>query len=190
MDPQSVRMPAANERIVHAALALVAEQGMSGVTMSAIAREAAVARQTIYNYYPDVEAIVSAAVEQHQAESIDHLTELLATVDSPIGRLEHLVRHVAATAAHGHVTIKQGFSAEVQSVIDGYDLALRTHIENILRDGTGRSVFRNNLDPARDAVVVQRMIEATGELVAEDPESVPEVVTVVTTTVLAAVTAP
>ena len=157
--------------------------------MSAIAREAAVARQTIYNHYPDVETIAAAAVEQHQRESTDGLTSVLATIDSPQGRLEHLVRHAAANAAHGHPTIKQGFSIELQSVIDGYDQALRSHIESILHDGVAHRAFRNDLDPARDATVIHRMIEAAAELVAADPKSAADIVTTVTATVLAAVVA-
>jgi AcrR family transcriptional regulator len=156
--------------------------------MSAIAREAAVARQTIYNHYSDVETIVAAAVEQHRRENVDGLTTVLATIDSPQGRLEHLARHAAATAAHGHPIIKQGFSAEVQLVIDGYDQTLRSHIESILRDGITRTIFRSDLDPVWDAAVIQRMLEATAELVAADPESAPDIVTTVTATVLAAVT--
>jgi AcrR family transcriptional regulator len=179
---------AASERIVHATLTLIAERGLVGVTMSAIADRAEVARQTLYNHYADVETIVSAAVEQHQSESVARLTAVLATVASPQGRLEHLVRHTAATAVHGHPLIKQGFSAEVQAVIDGYDQALRSHIESILNDGIEHAEFRGDLHPTKDAVVVQRMIEAAGELAAVEPESVAEIVTAVTATVLAAVT--
>lgn len=186
----SHQRPPTNERIVNAALALIARLGLGGVTMSEIAREAQVSRQTLYNHYPDVETIVSVAVAQHQAESVSRLAGVLATVDSPAGRLEHLVRHAAATAAHGHPTLKQGFSTEVQAVIDGYDKALRSHIESILREGVNRTMFRASVDPARDALVVQRMIEATGELVAADPESSADIVTAVSATVLAAVAGP
>jgi AcrR family transcriptional regulator len=182
--------PPASERIVNATLALIARLGLGGVTMSRIAREAEVSRQTLYNHYPDVETIVSVAVAQHQAESVSRLAGVLATVDSPAGQLEHLVRHAAATAAHGHPTLKQGFSAEVQAVIDGYDQALRSHIESILREGITRAVFRADLDLVSDALVVQRMIEATSELVAADTESAPSIVTAVTATVLAAVVGP
>ena len=180
--------PPAGERIVHATLTLIAERGLAGITMSAIAHRAGVARQTLYNHYSDVETIVSAAVEQHQTASVEGLAAVLATVSSPQAGLEHLVRHTAATAAHGHPMIKQGFSADVQSVIDGYDQALRSHIESILEDGVNSAVFRRDLEPARDAVVVQRMIEAVGEQVAAEPESAADIVSAVTTMVLAAVT--
>ena len=46
------------DRITAAALTLVAERGMSGVTMSAVAAEAGVARQTVYNHFSDVDAII------------------------------------------------------------------------------------------------------------------------------------
>jgi len=175
-----------NERIVHATLELIAARGLGGVTMSQIAQQANVARQTLYNHYPDVESIVSSAMAQHAANSARLLSEMLATVAAPDDRIEHLVRHVAATAAHGHPVIRQGFSAEMQAVIDGYDQAMRSHIEAILRDGAAAGIFRRDLVPATDALVIQRMVEAVGELVTADPDSAAETVTATTKTVLAA----
>jgi AcrR family transcriptional regulator len=188
MEKPREQMPPASERIAVATLSLVAERGLGGVTMSAIARAAGVARQTLYNHYSDVEAIVSAVIAQHQEESVQRLGEMLATVAAPQDRLEHLVRHTAATA-HGHPSLRHGFSAEVQAIVDGYDQAMRSHIETIIRDGVEQEIFRHDLEPAVDALVVQRMIEATGELVSADPDAATGIVTSVSAAVLAAVTA-
>ncbi len=180
--------PSPRERIVNAALTLIAAHGLGGVSMSDIARHAGVARQTLYNHYADVESIVSAAIAQHEAESVQRLGAVLSTVADPRDRVVHLVRHIAATAAHGHPVIRKGFSAEVQAVVDGYDQAVRSHVAAIIKDGIEQGIFRQDLEPAVDALVVQRMIEAAGELITRDGKAAPEIVTAVTATVLAALT--
>ena len=177
----------AADRIVHATLDLILEHGVSGVTMSAVAREASVARQTLYNHYPDVESIVTAAMEAHQRESLDMLTELMRTIDTPAGRLEHLARHAAAVAAHGHPTFRYGFSSRHQELVAEYDQGVRSLVATALADGIASGQFRDDLDPPRDALLIQRMIDATGELVAEDPEHAASAVAAAVHTALTAV---
>ncbi len=174
-------------RIIHAALGLIVEHGIGGVTMSAVARQAGVARQTLYNHYPDIESIVYAAVDAHQRESLDQLSELIRTVDSPSGRLEHLVRHTAAVAAHSHPNFKHGFSSKHQELLAQYDRGFRTLVEAALRDGVKTREFRADIDPRPDAVLLQRMIEGAGELVSNDPDNGAATVTTAVKTVLAAV---
>ena len=174
-------------RIIHATLGLIAERGVGGVTMSDVAREAGVARQTLYNHYPDIESIVYSAMEAHQRESLEQLTELMRTVGSPAGRLEHLLRHTAAVAAHSHPSFKHGFSSAYRELIAEYDREVRSLIEGALQDGIRDGIFRVNIDPAADAVLLHGIIEATGELVADNPENASGIVTTASNTVFAAV---
>ena len=180
----------AADRIVHATLGLIVEHGVNAVTMSAIAREAGVARQTLYNHYPDVESIVTAAMETHQRESLETLTKLMRTIDSPAGRLEHLARHTAAVAAHGHPTFRYGFSSRHQELVAEHDRGVRALVAAALTDGMADGQFRADLDPQRDALLVQRMIDAAGELVDDDPDDAATAVAATVRTVLAAVTRP
>ncbi len=182
----------ARERIVEAALGLIVERGLGGVTMTAVAEAAGVSRQTVYNHFEDVDGIVGEAITTHQADSIGALEALLSTVDSPAGRIEHLVRHTAALAAHGHRApgMQYGLSPGVQEVLDRHTAEVRSLIAGILRDGIERGEFRPDLDPAADAVLIQRVLEGVGDLVADDPNGIAGIVERSTRTVLAAVTAP
>lgn len=52
-------------RVLEAARLLFLQSGLKGVNMDAIAKEAGVARQTLYNQFGSKEAIFSAALEHH-----------------------------------------------------------------------------------------------------------------------------
>ncbi|MEP7020668.1 MAG: helix-turn-helix domain-containing protein, partial [Pseudonocardiales bacterium] len=51
---------AVREATLDTAATLVAERGLSAVTMSRIAEETGIGRATLYKYFPDVEAIMTA----------------------------------------------------------------------------------------------------------------------------------
>ena len=59
---------AVREATLDAAARLVAERGLTSVTMSAIATEAGIGRATLYKYFPDVEAIL---VAWHERDIVD-----------------------------------------------------------------------------------------------------------------------
>lgn len=184
-------MPAGSttERIIAATLELATERGLSGLTMSAVAETANVARQTLYNHFPDVEAIVAAAVEAHQKESFDALRVFLATMDDASTRLEHVVRHVAASAAH-HLpmpAVQHGLSAAVREGLFDHQRQLQSLIEAILTDGVAAGDFRPSLDVPRDAKLITHMLDAVTEQVGANPEAIGEIVGVATRTVRAAV---
>jgi AcrR family transcriptional regulator len=179
------------DRIIEAALGLMADHGFAGVTMKAVAETAGVARQTLYNHFPDVDSIVAETVEAHQIESLEALRSVLATIESPVGRLEHLVRQAAAAAVHHHpaVGIQRGLSAEMQATLHRHDAELLSIIESTLQTGIESGEFRADLDVNRDAQLVKRMLDAVSELAATDSEGLHATVAAATRTLLASVAA-
>ncbi len=178
-------------RIVEATLELIADRGMSGVTMKAVAAAAGISRQTLYNHYSDVDAIVVKSMEAHQQATLDELRTMLSTIESPSGRLEHLVRHSGAVAVHHHPvdTLGQALSAEARSLLSKYHDAFRAIIVDVLQSGIETGAFRQDIDVERDSRLLVRMLDATVELAAADPEHLGDVVAAATRTVLAAVAA-
>src|SRR6266702_7361149 len=59
--------------------ALVAERGLASVTMSRIAAETGIGRATLYKYFPDVEAILTA---WHERQITRHLQQLAEARDA------------------------------------------------------------------------------------------------------------
>jgi len=182
-------MTGTRNRIVEAALGLMAERGFAGVTMKAVAETAGIARQTLYNHFPDVDSIVAEAIEAHQVENLQALRGVLATIESPVARLEHLVRQAAASAVHHHPAagIQHGLSAEMQTTLDRHDAELLSIIEGTLQAGIESDEFRADLDVSRDAHLIRRMLDAVADLVATNHDELHATVTAATRTLLAAV---
>ncbi len=162
-----------DERIIHAALTLIARGGLGSVTMRGIAETAGIARQTLYNYYPDVDSIVAAALRRHNEESIQLLESSLRTVDDPSGKLEQLVRHVVSIGTHAHHTpgIEHGLSPQARATLEEYQVALDKSIRRILEDGQQSGVFRSDLSLDLDTALVRHMLDGLSEQAARTPDS-------------------
>jgi AcrR family transcriptional regulator len=186
---ESGDLSSTEDRIVHAALTLIATNGLGGLTMARIAATAHVARQTLYNHYPDVDGIVAAAIERHNRESLHLLESALRVVDEPADKLAQLVRHTVAVGAHGHhaAGIERGLSAEARATLAEYHNALDRHLREVLHEGQRRGVFRPDLTPDVDAVLIRHLLNGLAEKSAATPEQAATLTTTGTRTVLAAV---
>jgi AcrR family transcriptional regulator len=171
MTPPPIQQPT-DERIIHAALTLIAQNGLGGVTMRAIAQEADIARQTLYNHYPDIDSIVAAALERHNEESIRLLESALRVVDDPSGKLEQLVRHVVSIGTHAHHTpgIEHGLSPGARATLGEYHVALDGSIRAILEDGQRSGVFRSDLSIDLDTTLIRHMLDGLAEQAARAPD--------------------
>ncbi|GGN79550.1 hypothetical protein GCM10011579_064150 [Streptomyces albiflavescens] len=95
---------AVRDTVLEVTAALVAEQGLRGVTMSRIAEGTGIGRATLYKYFPDVESILTA---WHERQIDGHLQELAALRDRPGSPGERLTAVLGAYARiqqrrHGH----------------------------------------------------------------------------------------
>ena len=176
------------DRIVHAALVLISEHGLAGVTMSGVADAAGIARQTLYNHYPDVDSIVAAAISQHAAESVEMLDAAMRVVEGPLDQLEHLIRHVAATTAHAPhaLDVRHWLSPQARESVAEFDAALDALIARILGDGRAEGVFRADLVGDVDTVLIRHMLEGLSSLIAAAPDRSAEITTAGTRTIVAA----
>ncbi|GAA1528276.1 hypothetical protein GCM10009678_07550 [Actinomadura kijaniata] len=123
MNPDDPRARRTRARLKQAVLALVAEREAGAITMAAVARRAEVNRATVYLHYPDVDALVAAAMEDAVAELAR--AAALCPLDAPPDRapepLVGLFEHVAANAAlyarmlgpHGSARFTAGMRARL-----------------------------------------------------------------------------
>jgi AcrR family transcriptional regulator len=184
-DPRS----SADDRIIEAALNLIAGEGLGGVTMVKIAETAGVARQTLYNHYPDVDSIVVAAVSRHNRVSIQRLEASLQVVDQPEDKLEQLVRHMVSIGAHArHASgVEYGLSASARATLGEYDDELDRRLREALEQGQQTGAFRHDLVPDVDAVLLRHILNGLARQAANAPANAAALATTGTRTVLAAV---
>jgi AcrR family transcriptional regulator len=177
--------PPAEQRIMAAAFALSAERGISGVTMSAVADHAGVARQTLYNHFPDVESIVVAAYELHHEASVAGLNQVLAAADGPVAKLAQFIRYQVAAVAHGHhgAVHVSSLSPGAQQRIHLLHAQVIDMISDILIDGVASGVFRPELDVLAAASFTMHLLGGSEALVA-DGRPLPDVADAAETMVL------
>lgn len=159
-------------RITEATFALLAEHGLAGITMSAVASKAGVARQTLYNHFPDVDSIIAAAMSEHHHDDLRTLAGMLATIPTATGRLDHLARHTTVTAAqHGTLPdLHQGLSPSAQQAGRDYDEQVRGMIRDTLTHGQHTGELAPEIDPDLHAVLVHHLLHGAAELAATRPD--------------------
>ena len=148
------------ERIAEAALNLIAEHGLAGVTMSAVARQADVARQTLYNHYPDVESIVTSVIEQHEQMGLAQVRRLLEGHEGAAAKLEQLILHSVTMGAHDHAlaSLESSLSPGAQEVLRTHRGRTEEMVIEILEEGVAEGVFRPDLDPQADATFIRDVL--------------------------------
>jgi AcrR family transcriptional regulator len=92
---------AVREATLDATAALVAEHGLTGVTMSQIAKQSGIGRATLYKYFPDIESILMA---WHEREISAHLRQLAEVSEAapPAERLAAVLRAYARLSRRDH----------------------------------------------------------------------------------------
>jgi AcrR family transcriptional regulator len=85
--------------VVHATAALLADRGLSGVSMSAIARGAGIGRATLCRYFPDVDSILAV---WHEDQVAAHVARLRRIADGKGGAADRLKRVLLAYVEMKH----------------------------------------------------------------------------------------
>lgn len=103
---------AVREAILDATGHLVAEQGLTAVTMSQIAERAGIGRATLYKYFGDTEAVLLAWHERHLTAHLAQLTELARQPGTAAQRLEAVLTGFAFLSHH-----RQQHGAELSALL-------------------------------------------------------------------------
>ena len=70
--------------IIDAMLELVSEKGVSNVSMSELSKAAKVSRQTLVNYFPDLESVLGAWMEQEADMLYQEIREKTESLENPL----------------------------------------------------------------------------------------------------------
>lgn len=94
---------AVRDATLDATAQLVADHGLTGVTMSRVAEAAGIGRATLYKYFRDVDAILVAWHERQVGRHLEHLRAIQDHVD-PSARLH------AVLSGYAHMSRRHGDS--------------------------------------------------------------------------------
>lgn len=92
------RLDASRERILAAALELVAEHGYSGCTVAAVAARAAVATGTVYTHFPGKASLVAEVFRRAANHEVDMVARAAATPGSARERMSAMITTFAGRA--------------------------------------------------------------------------------------------
>lgn len=154
---------AVGDAILDAAAALVAEHGLRSVTMSQIAEQTGIGRATLYKYFSDVDAILTA---WHERQVRGHLEQLLAIRDQRDAAAEHL-NAVLETYA---LISREHHGSELAALLHrGEHVArARRHLSDFIRDllieGARDGDIRDDVAPDELASYCLHALSAAGSL--------------------------
>lgn len=155
-----------SEKIIAATLALVAQMGAAAVTMAAIAEKADISRQTLYNHFPDVAAVIEAALDAHGAAMEAHLEKLVNDAETPQEKLTAVARFMveAVGAGHAGLDLEAALPAEARARLAAHAEAPRRILTRVLAEAGGHD------DPAMGDFAWS-MIEAGAAAASRHPDA-------------------
>jgi len=151
------------DAILDATATLVAEHGLSAVTMSQIAESTGIGRATLYKYYSDVQSIL---VEWHERQVTGHLRQLAEVRDqagSASDRLEAVLEAFALISHEQH-------DAELVALLHrGEHMAQAHHhlnhmIRDLVAEGAESGELRDDVAPSELASYCLHALSAASSL--------------------------
>jgi AcrR family transcriptional regulator len=154
--------------IVESTVALVAERGRADVTMSAVAERVGIGRATVYNFFPDLDAILATYVVGQFDRQHAVLDERLAAVDDPLEELRialELVIGYFATAEHRDASPigLDTFGPGSQDRVDAAHRGFRDRLAALMARAIAAGLIRPELDPDFAADALNHLLAAGRE---------------------------
>ncbi|MFI6289766.1 TetR/AcrR family transcriptional regulator [Streptomyces sp. NPDC051018] len=157
---------AVRDTVLDATARLVAEQGLMAVTMSGIAEAAGIGRATLYKYFPDVEAVLTAWHERVVAGHLDQLVKVRDRTEGPGARLDAVLRAYALLSYERH----EHHGTELSALLhQGEHMALAHHglrdlIAELIARGAAEGELRDDIPPVELAGYCLHALAAAGGL--------------------------
>ncbi|MGY0002404.1 TetR/AcrR family transcriptional regulator [Micromonospora sp. I033] len=169
---------AVRDAAMDAMAALVAERGLVAVTMSQIAEQAGIGRATLYKYFPDAQAVVTA---WHERQITAHLNQLTAADDPAapaIERLEAVLRAYAHIQHHSARHHRGELAAPLHRSehVDRAQQRLRGFVQELITEAVRDGDLRD--DVATDELATYCLHALTAAGAVARPEAVARLVAV------------
>lgn len=180
---QDANRPGTRDRILHAAAKMIGQTGVRNLSMSSVAEEAGVSRQTLYNHFPDIDTLVNAAVSSHNNENLRMVELMISTLNSAVDKLDYLARHQAVAAVeHAGIPGTDVRLLLQQSAMQAqHNHEMAGLIVSILHEGRESGEFREDLSMTWDGHLIQGLMQSAAELAAQSPDQLSTIISAVCT---------
>ncbi|MFC5803074.1 TetR/AcrR family transcriptional regulator [Streptomyces formicae] len=152
--------------VLETTAALVAEHGLTSVTMSRIAKDSGIGRATLYKYFPDVESILLAWHEGQVSRHLGHLAEVRDRTEGAGERLEAVLRAFALVSHESrrhHDSEIAAFLHRDRKVTEAQG-QLRELVKDLLAEGVRTGHVRDDIAPGELATYCLHALAAAGDL--------------------------
>lgn len=159
------------EKIIAATLNVVQRDGFSQLSVSRIAEEASLTRQTIYNHFPDVESIVSEAIDQHIQAMETHLLDAINSVAGFENKLLAIAELLFAVASseHRQVSLEMGLSGEQRQRLTEQTNTIKSALLTPLNEVLSEQSANPPQNPRALIDILWGMIEGAAEASRDHP---------------------
>ena len=154
---------AVRDATLDATAALVAEHGLTGVTMSQIAKDSGIGRATLYKYFPDIESILAAWHERHIAVHLQRLADVRAAA-RPGDRLEAVLREYAVLSRQGHDGSDPAALLHQGEHVTRAHAHLQELVTTVLREAAQRGEVRDDIPAGEMAAYCLHALTAAAGL--------------------------
>lgn len=173
-----------SEAIAAVALTLILDHGVSALTMAAIAGAANISRQTLYRYYPDIDAVL-VGIAELIASHDNHLEARVLRHADPSTQLDVIIRTLVQTGGHDSrqvAAMRGSLPPQAREVLARHEERVVRLVADVLEAGKIDGVFRRDIEPLTDAPLIlglggaadpsssERALELVHRLVDSNPQ--------------------
>lgn len=160
-------------RIVTATLTLIDTEGLSQLSMSAVATAAGLTRQTLYNYFPDIESILASVMDAHSAEVQKHL---LGVMDSAIGTRAKLRAFAefqisVAASGHGKIDLHAALSPAMRAKLEAHAGPVKAALQDVIETAITTKELTMAIEPRIACDLAWRLVEGAASTAEKHPDN-------------------
>jgi AcrR family transcriptional regulator len=167
------------EQLIDAALAVIIEQGYSGVSIEAVAREAGVTRPVVYDHFPNLGRLLHALVEREETISLQQLEQVVPDdpgetdpIELLAGGVRRFLEAVASRPATWRIILlpPEGTPAIVRDHVETNRARTQERIATLVRWALTRPELPDDLDVELTARAIRVLGEDAGRTLLTDPD--------------------
>ncbi len=157
---QRLQSEVRREQIAEAALRLVGDQGMKGLSLAALARRVGIVPSAIYRHFKGKEELLDAILELFQKKVLANVQAVKEETPNPLEQMRRLLMRHVELIRENEALPRIIFSEDVhhrssarRSKLLGIIKSLLGEVESMLREGQRAGLVRKDLDPTTLALV-------------------------------------